>query len=48
MHVNDIVVILKIVANTRIRVTAICAAIVCADLLSKVEPNGTRVVVGKW
>ena len=47
LHVDDIVVILKIIANTRIRVTAICAATtVCVDLLSQVELIGTRAVVG--
>ncbi len=44
-HVDDIADIL-VMANTRVGVTAICAVTVCADLLSQVEPNGTRAVIG--
>jgi hypothetical protein len=51
LHVDDIVVILKIITKTRMRVTAICtcaATTVCVDLLSQVELIGTRSVVGWW
>ncbi len=44
-HVGDIAAIL-VIANTRVCVTVIFAVIVCADLLSQVEPNGTRAVIG--
>ena len=44
-HVDDIAAIL-VIANTRVGVTIIFAVTVCADLLSQVEPNGTRAVIG--
>ncbi len=44
-HVDDIVAIL-VIANTRIVVTANFAVTLCTDLLSQVEPNGTRAVIG--
>ena len=44
-HVDDIGAIL-VIANTRVGVTIIFAVTVCADLLSQVEPKGSRAVIG--